>query len=154
MKNYARKTGFTLVEILIVVIILGILAAIVIPQFTDASTSAKESSLESNLQALRSQCELYKVQHNDNYPWQDADGETEDDLDVVNERLMGITNADHEEDEDDSVFGPYMQGVPTNPFVTNDDAVFAVAAADDVDWAIDETTGAISDGREEEEEED
>ena len=39
------KKGFTLVEILIVVVILGILAAIVIPQFTDASTQAKESSL-------------------------------------------------------------------------------------------------------------
>ncbi|MHC4363321.1 MAG: type IV pilin protein, partial [Planctomycetota bacterium] len=39
------QSGFTLVEILIVVVILGILAAIVIPQFTDASTEAKMSSL-------------------------------------------------------------------------------------------------------------
>ena len=54
------KSGFTLVEILIVVVILGILAAIVIPQFTDASTQAKESSLCADLQTLRSQIELYK----------------------------------------------------------------------------------------------
>ena len=45
----ARKTGFTLVEILIVVIILGILAAIVIPQFTNASQDAIESALLSQL---------------------------------------------------------------------------------------------------------
>ena len=37
------KSGFTLVEVLIVVVILGILAAVVIPQFSDASTEAKES---------------------------------------------------------------------------------------------------------------
>ena len=40
-----KAKGFTLVEILIVVVILGILAAIVIPQFTNASESAKASSL-------------------------------------------------------------------------------------------------------------
>lgn len=58
-----RKTrkGFTLVEILIVVVILGILAAIVIPQFSNASEEAKTSSLASNLQSLRSQIELYKI---------------------------------------------------------------------------------------------
>src|SRR5690606_22426668 len=60
--------GFTLVEILIVVVILGILAAIVIPQFTQASESAKHSSLMSTLQTVRSQLELYQVQHNGNYP--------------------------------------------------------------------------------------
>ncbi|MCC7406490.1 MAG: prepilin-type N-terminal cleavage/methylation domain-containing protein, partial [Phycisphaeraceae bacterium] len=40
-----RKSGFTLIEILIVVVILGILAAIVIPQFTNASETAKGSNL-------------------------------------------------------------------------------------------------------------
>ncbi len=74
MKARVRKSGFTLVEILIVVIILGILAAIIIPQFTDASTDAKQSSLDSNLQTLQSQFELYKVQHNDVYPWDDGSG--------------------------------------------------------------------------------
>ena len=62
------KKGFTLVEILIVVVILGILAAVVIPQFTEASTEAKTSSLCTDLQSVRSQIELYKVQHNDNFP--------------------------------------------------------------------------------------
>ena len=68
------KSGFTLVEILIVVVILGILAAIVIPQFTDASTEAKTSSLCSDLQTVRSQLELYKIQHNDAIPAPEADG--------------------------------------------------------------------------------
>src|SRR6266699_3339857 len=62
------RSGFTLVEIQIVVIILGILAAIEIPQFTNASQDARESALLSQLQTLRSQIELYKLQHFDKLP--------------------------------------------------------------------------------------
>ena len=57
------RHGFTLIEILIVVVILGILAAIVIPQFTDAAAEASRSNLQTQLQTLRSQIELYNVQN-------------------------------------------------------------------------------------------
>ena len=57
------RRAFTLIEILIVVVILGILAAIVIPQFTDASQEAMEASVRSQLSTLRSQIELYNVQN-------------------------------------------------------------------------------------------
>ncbi|MCP4833368.1 MAG: prepilin-type N-terminal cleavage/methylation domain-containing protein [Phycisphaera sp.] len=58
------KRGFTLIEILIVVVILGILAAIIVPQFTDAAQEAGASSARSQLQSLRSQIELHRVQNN------------------------------------------------------------------------------------------
>lgn len=58
-----RKTGFTLVEILIVVVILGILAAIVIPQFTSASQEAVKGALQSQLQTIESQFELFRVRN-------------------------------------------------------------------------------------------
>ena len=61
-------TGFTLIELLIVVIILAILAAIVIPQFSNSTKDAQEATMDTNLGALRSAIELYKVQHNGVYP--------------------------------------------------------------------------------------
>lgn len=62
------QRGFTLVELLIVVIILAILAAIVIPQFSSSTKDAQEAALDSNLNAMRSAIELYKAQHNGVYP--------------------------------------------------------------------------------------
>jgi len=59
----AAQRGFTLVELLIVVIILAILAAIVIPQFSSATTDTQEAALDSNLGGLRNAIELYKAQH-------------------------------------------------------------------------------------------
>lgn len=60
--------AFTLVEILIVVVILGILAAIVIPQFTNASQEAQIGNVQTQLQTLRSQVELFRVRNNGNPP--------------------------------------------------------------------------------------
>lgn len=62
MRNNVRK-AFTLVEILIVVVILGILAAIVIPQFTSASEEAQVGNVQTQLQTTRSQIELFRVRN-------------------------------------------------------------------------------------------
>jgi len=65
LQHKARRQprGFTLIEILIVVVILGILAAIVIPQFTNASQDAQVSAVKSQLQTVRSQIELYRIKN-------------------------------------------------------------------------------------------
>jgi general secretion pathway protein G len=63
-----KHRGFTLIEILIVVVILGILAAIVVPQFTNASQEATSSSIRSQLQTLRGQIELFRVRNGGTLP--------------------------------------------------------------------------------------
>ena len=63
MRNRVSK-AFTLVEILIVVVILGILAAIVIPQFTNASQDAQRGNVQTQVQSIRNQIELYRVKNN------------------------------------------------------------------------------------------
>ena len=106
------KKGFTLVEILIVVVILGILAAIVIPQFTDASTEAKLSSLCSDLQTFRSQLELYKIQHADALPTDTGQ------LGLPDAMLVqtNATGAAYSSGDPTGPFGPYVQKIPKNAF--------------------------------------
>ena len=125
-----RNSGFTLVEILIVVVILGILAAIVIPQFSQASTEARESSLRSNLQSVRSQIQLYRIQHNDTLPANAA---------ALTTALTIITNFDGDAwaAGDGAQYGPYMRDIPDNPFTTTN--VIGDATGDAVDWIYDPT---------------
>lgn len=59
----ARRTGFTLVEILIVVVILGILASLVVPQLSNASNDAAKSALARQVQMINHQVELYRIAH-------------------------------------------------------------------------------------------
>lgn len=140
------KSGFTLVEILIVVVILGILAAIVIPQFTEASTEAKTSSLCTDLQTVRSQIELYKIQHNDNLPGQTATGHGTDCNDIA-DALTSMTNQAgvKQTTAGTGVYGPYLQKFPSNPFVTaNEDQVeegTGSPGSGDYGWYFNTTSG-------------
>jgi len=105
IKINSRRKGFTLVEILIVVVILGILAAIVIPQFTNASQEASASSLKSQLQTVRSQIELMRVKHNGFVP------------DFVAEQWLPLTDPDAYNGA--WTEGAYLQSDPINPFTGN-----------------------------------
>ena len=131
-----NRKGFTLIEILIVVIILGILAAIVIPQFTNASKEAKQSSLVTMVQSLRSQIALFKLQHNDYLPGTaPLNGATFDQATFWDQMLLftdvtGATNATKTVQFDK---GPYMQSIPKNPLcpttASNSDVVDTVNGA-------------------------
>ncbi|TKJ35217.1 MAG: hypothetical protein CEE38_15420 [Planctomycetes bacterium B3_Pla] len=115
------KSGFTLVEILIVVVILGILAAIVIPQFTEASTEAKTSSLATDLSSVRSQIQLYKIQHNDNLPGVINGTHTAGGGGAANFVIAMTEGTDiFGEPNAAGPYGPYLMKLPTNQFVDSD----------------------------------
>lgn len=161
----ARSQGFTLVELLIVVIILSILAAIVVPQFASSTTDAKYSALDSNLNALRSATELYYQQHG-TYPSATASsGGTPptggaagtgaaNSAQALIDQLTLYTNAAGQAataSDANYRYGPYLKkGVPIEP-VSNSAAVEVstagllgmAATASSVGWKFDNKTGQL-----------
>ncbi len=124
-----RNKAFTLVELLIVVIILGILAAVVIPQFSDASTDARVSSMVTNLGTIRGQLEFYKMQHNGNYP---TNNTTFPSQMTAGTDIAGAAG---------TAFGPYLQRVPNNPFTNTNTISASSPAGSGSAWFYDGTTG-------------
>lgn len=120
-QNRARR-AFTLIEILIVVVILGILAAIVIPQFTDASDQANVASMKSQLQTMRSQIELFRIQ------------------DVVAYNAWDPIAAAPGTEWDPLISGDYLQAAPRNP-ITNESTVEAAPRVD-LGWVWRDKDGA------------
>lgn len=76
----AVAKGFTLVEILIVVVILGILAAIVVPQFTNAANEARVGNVATQVSSIENQLELWAARNGGSYPDLSTAGETWQDL--------------------------------------------------------------------------
>lgn len=128
----SHRGGFTLVEVLIVVVILGILAATVLPQFTSSTEEANQAALDRNLQTIRSQIQMFRFQHNGILPGNGGN-------DFV-EQMTKRTNIDGNVDETNGQFGPYILGeFPANPFDKKRD----IAATRNYTggWFFDRTTG-------------
>jgi general secretion pathway protein G len=65
MREKQRK-GFTLVEVLVVVVVIAILAAVVLPKFINSGLRGKESALRADLKLMRNAIEMF---HNDTDAW-------------------------------------------------------------------------------------
>ena len=138
-----RRTGFTLIEILIVVVIMAVLAATIIPQYTSSTEDAKASTLKFNVHSLRSLIELYKVHHNGAVPTI-ASGSLP--------QLFSATNTagDIGTAGPSYPYGPYLQTeLPTNPFdngrTVTATAVFPPTAATSAGgWLYHAATGQIA----------
>ncbi len=134
------SAGFTLVELLIVVVILGVLAAVAIPQFTSNTEDAKLSALDTNLSEMRNAVELYYHQHSAVYPGAKkyTDGSAvssaaEADSAFVKQLTLyssgaGITSATKDATYK---YGPYIKkDLPLNPYNEKKDVLCDIATTD------------------------
>ncbi|HLA84990.1 MAG TPA: type II secretion system protein [Thermoguttaceae bacterium] len=133
-----RNLGFTLIEVLIVVVIMAVLAATIIPQFTASTDDAKDSAASFNTHSLRAQIELYKVDHGV-YPT------------ITGTAIPGLLNATNAAGATGTgagyPFGPYVAGeMPKNPYNSSNTVVDGTGAAEisgGYGWQYDDATGRI-----------
>jgi prepilin-type N-terminal cleavage/methylation domain-containing protein len=63
-----RESGFTLIELMIVVVIIGILAAIAIPNYISVTNRAHEAAVKANMHTMQLSMEDFSVLNNGDYP--------------------------------------------------------------------------------------
>ena len=68
MNKSLKQSGFTIVELLVVIVVIGVLAAITIVSYAGISQRAAVASLQSDLSNYSRKLEIYRVEHSDNYP--------------------------------------------------------------------------------------
>jgi prepilin-type N-terminal cleavage/methylation domain-containing protein len=150
-KRLSQQSGFTLIEMLIVVILLGILAMLIIPQISVSTDDARLNTLETNLGAVRSSVELYYFQHNDTYPGENKTDGTAAATPAEAEAgfLQQLTqytdlNGDCSVSRDAThIYGPYLKSLtmPTNPYNNLNTTLCDIATTDITDRTSDNSTG-------------
>ncbi|MGE5296822.1 MAG: type II secretion system protein [Solirubrobacterales bacterium] len=152
-----RTGGFTLVEILIVVIILGVLAAIVIPTITNSATSSRQTTLAMDLALFRRFIPVYAGQHFEvppGYVGRDQSGAPTEAAFVA--QATSSSNEDGETAARGTAgyrFGPYLSSIPRNPFnwldtieILADGTDFPDAPDGNHGWIYKPSTGEIRAG--------
>ena len=145
------RTGFTLVEILIVVVILGILAVIVLPEFSNASATTRAVMLRDDLRLMRSQLVVFKAQHRGvsaGYP----NGDTSQ---APSELVLAahVTQSSNDAGQTAALgtpgyrYGPYIREMPENPIngkrtvlMVADGAQFPDTPQDQYGWVYQPST--------------
>jgi type II secretion system protein G len=124
-----RRSGFTLIEVLIVIVVIAILAAIVVPRLLGAGREAREASLRAHLQELRNAIGLFQAQMGD-YPAALAD---------IMLTTAPATGGNGITFNANDFRGPYLTtadgNLPNNP-ITSANVV-------GTDWTYTATTGAV-----------
>ncbi|MEB2514610.1 type II secretion system major pseudopilin GspG [Pseudomonas sp. YuFO20] len=105
LRHRTSQHGFTLIEIMVVVVIIGILGAIVVPQFMSRPDQAKVTAARVDLQAIGTALEMYRLD-NFHYP------STQQGLEALSKRPSGVPTP--------RSWNPqgYLKSLPVDPWGT------------------------------------
>jgi general secretion pathway protein G len=138
--NRKGNLGFSLVELVIVMVILAVISAIALPRISRGANGADDSALGQNLAVLRSAIEMYAAEHGGQFPTV---------TNFVNQMTQysdraGDTSATRDETTG-KTYGPYLYRIP--PLTVGDNAGQSNVAATPgpgVGWIYDDSTGKLS----------
>jgi prepilin-type N-terminal cleavage/methylation domain-containing protein len=138
------RPAFSLVELVIVVVIIGILGAIALPRVTSAGDRARASALQASIAELQKSVDHYSAEHLERSPATEPDGSTSIAGLAIARRLMRRTD-DFGVVSAAGVYGPYIRTWPLNPY--NDLATIridgAAAGANTHGWRYDSASSRI-----------
>ena len=161
MERLPVVRGFSLVELIIVIIVLGILAALAIPYFSEATQEAMESALKTNLAAVRAAIDRYARDHGDKLPGVKSDsggGQTDATtapVALVRQLTLYTKGSGQVATTKGNPFsyGPYLSHFPENPLakvtdkasvaVTEDAGTLTADASPTTAWKYSKETGKI-----------
>ena len=111
--------GFTLLELLVVIVVLGLLAAVVVPGLTGATGNARGSSLAESLRVMRGQIIVFKNQHRHVSPgYPNGDMTATPTEEAFAAHMTQASNHNFQTAPPRTAgytFGPYMMKIPRNP---------------------------------------
>jgi len=141
--NARKKRGFSLLELVIVVVIIGIIAAIAIPRMSRGTAGASDSAVAGDLAVVRNGLDLFAAEHAGKFP---TLAKIENQLTQYTDGT--ITAAPVATKDATHIYGPYLRQVPPLPVGANKGkttftATAPAAAVADAGWYYNETSGEI-----------
>jgi general secretion pathway protein G len=149
-----RARGFSLIELVIVVMLLGIAAVLITPRLTSAAHVSRDASLRDQLHRMRTQIMIYRAHHGGVAPgYSEGNQREEPSVQVMIEQLVRYSNSRGTVSAAPSVefrFGPYLDRLPANPINGSAEVrligpvLFPDSPVGDEGWMYQPSTGLIA----------
>ena len=131
------SSGFSLLELVLVIVIIGTIAAIAIPRLSRGAAGASEGALKGTLAVLRKAIDMYATEHGGTLPEADTIEDQLVQYSDIHGNVQAARSATY-------MYGPYIASLPALPLGSRKGSTHIAADdADGVGWIYAESTGRI-----------